>query len=325
MNGYTELNASERDAAFSLRPLTTGEVIDRTFALLRSHLWLFTGIALGPALVALLSNIGALILRHVLHLPVQAGVFTNSELAIFTVVSSIVTIAIYGSSQAASTSAVSAVYLGREATVRSSHEKSLEHWVRYPLLIMAQFVSAGWVTVAGYAALLGVVLGTKKLGMATNAPVLGLIFLLIVLSFPYSIYRYIKVSLAIPSAVVEDLPVRASLKRSKALLVDRKGRIFMVFLLMGILYMVLGVALTVVMSLAMRGQIKMIVAESVTILFTFIASAFLQPIGAISICLFYFDERVRREGFDIELMLQGVQVPSTALETLAPIDGSIEV
>jgi hypothetical protein len=175
MNSYTELNASERDAAFSLRPLTTGEVIDRTFGLFRRHFWLFTGIALGPALISLLSSICNLILRHSLQLPMQAGAFSNPELAISTVISSIMTIAIYGSSQAASTIAVSAVYLGRGATVKSSYEKSFGHWVRYPLLIMAQFVSAAWVTVAGYAVLLGVVLGTKKLGMAPNAPVLALI------------------------------------------------------------------------------------------------------------------------------------------------------
>jgi uncharacterized membrane protein len=172
--------------------------------------------------------------------------------------------------------------------------------------------------------LLGVVLGSKKLGMTTNAPILGLIIIVILLSFPYSIYRYIKISLAIPGAVVEGLPIRASLNRSEALLVDRKGRIFMVFLLMGILYMILGVALVITLTFAMRGQIKMIFAQIVTILSGFLASVLLQPIGAIGLCLFYFDERVRREGFDIEFMLQSVTAPPPGGEALTPLDHSIE-
>ena len=89
----------------------------------------------------------SLILQHVLHLPMQAGAFSNPKLAILTAISSIVTVAIYGSSQAASTFAVAAVYLGNEATVKSSYEKSFEHWARYSLLILARLVSAGWVTV----------------------------------------------------------------------------------------------------------------------------------------------------------------------------------
>jgi hypothetical protein len=324
MDGYPELHATDRHAAFSLRPLTTGEVIDRTLALFRRHFWLFTGIALGPALVSLLFSVFSLILRHILHLPMQTGAFSNPKLAILTVISSVVTLAIYGCSQAASTAAVSSVYLGNETTVKSSYKISFEHWVRYPLLILAQLVSAGWVTIVGYAMLLGMLLESKKLGMTTNAPIVGLIFIVILLSFPYSIYRYVKISLAIPGAVVEGLPIRASLKRSNALLVDRKGRIFMVFILMGILYMILGVALAITLSFAMRGQIKMIVAQIITLLSGFLASALLQPIGAIALCLFYFDERVRREGFDIEFMLQSVTASQSGGETLTPLDHSIE-
>jgi hypothetical protein len=78
------------------------------------------------------------------------------------------------------------------------------------------------------------------------------------------------------------------------------------------------------LTFAMRGQIKMIFAQIVTILSGFLASVLLQPIGAIGLCLFYFDERVRREGFDIEFMLQSVTAPPPGGEALTPLDHSIE-
>jgi hypothetical protein len=324
MDGYPEFHATDDAAAFQLRPLTTGEVFDRTFAVYRRHFWLFTAIALGPALVSLLSSICRLTLLHFLHLSAQTNDFFNPKLAIFAIISGILTLAIYGTSQAASTIAVSSVYLGRPATAKSSYQKSLEHWLRYPLLIIVQFLSAGWVTVVGYAVMMVVLVGGTKLGM-TSGLMIALVSVFLVLSFPYTVYRYIKVSLAIPASVVEDLPIRASLKRSKALLVDRKGRIFLVFLLLGVLYMILGAVLAIVMAAAVSGQIRMIVGQTIAILTTFVISALLQPIGAISFGLLYFDERVRREGFDIEFMLQSATARPVSEDTLAPIDGSIEV
>ncbi|MBV8672237.1 MAG: hypothetical protein JOZ33_02275, partial [Acidobacteriaceae bacterium] len=41
------------------------------------------------------------------------------------------------------------------------------------------------------------------------------------------------------------------------------------------------------------------------------------PIGAIAVCLFYFDERVRREGFDIEWMMNRI-APGTAVSDAPP-------
>jgi hypothetical protein len=42
----------------------------------------------------------------------------------------------------------------------------------------------------------------------------------------------------------------------------------------------------------------------------FIVTTLVGPIAAIGLCLFYFDERVRREGFDIEMLLRGASIPT---------------
>jgi len=62
---------------------------------------------------------------------------------------------------------------------------------------------------------------------------------------------------------------------------------------------------------------------------TFIVTTVVGPIAAIGLCLFYFDERVRREGFDIEMLLRNASpatvssdpysgVAVSGVETLAP-------
>lgn len=44
-------------------------------------------------------------------------------------------------------------------------------------------------------------------------------------------------------------------------------------------------------------------------LLTFITTSLLGPVGAIALCLFYIDERVRKEGFDVELLMLRVRLP----------------
>jgi hypothetical protein len=36
---------------------------------------------------------------------------------------------------------------------------------------------------------------------------------------------------------------------------------------------------------------------------SFLTSSLIGPVGAIALCLFYFDTRVRKEGFDIEALM----------------------
>src|SRR6201995_4214584 len=56
--------------AYELRPLTLGEVLDRTFSLYRSRFWLFCGIAASAAAVELLvAGTGRVILHHYTSTP----------------------------------------------------------------------------------------------------------------------------------------------------------------------------------------------------------------------------------------------------------------
>jgi hypothetical protein len=59
------------------------------------------------------------------------------------------------------------------------------------------------------------------------------------------------------------------------------------------------------------------VFEAIALVITFLSTAIVVPVAAIALCLFYIDERVRKEGFDLEVLLsRGATQPPPAPEEL---------
>jgi hypothetical protein len=56
-----------------------------------------------------------------------------------------------------------------------------------------------------------------------------------------------------------------------------------------------------------------VIAEIVRVVGDFILQVLIAPISAIALVLFYYDQRIRKEGFDIEWMMQqaGLTEPSS--------------
>jgi hypothetical protein len=65
------------------------------------------------------------------------------------------------------------------------------------------------------------------------------------------------------------------------------------------------------------------VAQGIILAVNFISTTLVGPIAAIGLCLFYFDERVRREGFDIEMLLRGASIDSPPAAT-DELDSSLD-
>jgi hypothetical protein len=71
---------------------------------------------------------------------------------------------------------------------------------------------------------------------------------------------------------------------------------------------------------ARHGSSGFLAVQLVTLAIGFVSSVLVSPIGAIALCLIYFDERVRREGFDIEfLMSRSAPAEEPAEETSAEV------
>jgi hypothetical protein len=146
---------------------------------------------------------------------------------------------------------------------------------------------------------------------ASGAALAIILFFGILASLVYGVIAYLRNSLALPAAVVEDLGVRASMRRSKALATGRTGRIFLLILLVYALWMIAGVIQVPLALLLVRSHAAQYFALQATMLaVSFIATSLVGPVAAIGLCLFYFDERVRREGFDIDVLLRGASVSS---------------
>ena len=295
---------------YQIRPLSTGEVLDRTISLYGGNFWLCTGIASLSALVSLLSGASRLIYLQVYHLSPLTSFMNSVPIALITIFWGLIAVLAYGLSHAALTWGLGCTYLGRAATLGGALSVVRRHVWRYPGLVILQWVVAGWPTIAAYVVMAvggGVLAARGGNSAVPGAIVIGIGALLVLVSFPFSILRYLRLALSMPASVLEDLAIRPALQRSRALLPDRKGRVFVIFLLAGALYLPLSTVAGVMALMSVRGAVSFIATQATTLLLTFASALLIQPLFSAAFVVLYYDERVRREGFDIQFMMSEAQ------------------
>jgi hypothetical protein len=307
-------NSPVPQALFDLRPLSTGELLDRTFQIYRLRFSLFAGLAVLPAGVSVVTQ--AVRLWYAAH----QSVHTHQGADLYRVqiitgalalISAVISLILYGITQAATTWAVSAVYLGDSASITAAFAVAGKHWFRYTLIVLRQIWTGFWLPFALIAVGVALQLANRHSVKANVGA--GFLYLAAFFTLIYAIWAYIRVSLAVPAAVVESLGVRASLKRSKQLLIDRKTRVLLLFIFLFALYLVIGAIQTPLALIALRSRgAQAFVTHAISLSLSFVTGTLVGPIGAIAICLFYIDERVRREGFDIEWMMTKIAPAAAA-------------
>jgi hypothetical protein len=312
---------AQTTAGYDLRPLSTGEVLDRTFQLYRSRIALFASLAALPAAVSFISGaIQAFALQGERTFPNGRHLVVNTHPWItvaISVVAGLIYFALYGITQAATTWAVSEIYLGNPAALSSAWRAVSGRWFRYILVVLRQYWSIFWLPLiffTGSIVSIAANRANRNLGLTI---VVGVLMFLGFAALIYSAYVALRVSLAIPASVLEGLGPNAAVHRSIALLPERKVRIFLLWLLVVAMGFVVGIVVSPLALIAVTSH----GAERYALQMTSLAASFLSrlligPVGAIGLCLFYFDERVRHEGFDIEfLMLRaGGPPPNPAVE-----------
>ena len=304
----------------NLRPMTLGEILDRTAQLYRSHFWLFAGIASvysGALLLLSLAQIGVteyLRAHHLLSfLAVATGVGILVQLFVMFVVG--------GIAVAANNRAVGWVHLGEPATMRGAYASILPRTGRY-LWLMTIIWLVLWTPLGlaygGYSAALyhwtgHASLATLQTGVAapnqqtvvTALLVTACFGLVAVVALAYAVVMGLRYALAIPACVVEDLKARGAIGRSIVLSKGSRGRIFVLGLLVVIIQLGL-VGITqlafIVMSVKAHGELTAGV-RVVQQLVAFLTNTFIGPMYATGLTLFYYDQRVRKEGYDIEWMM----------------------
>jgi len=317
--GATGAGQEQRGPRYDLRPLSTGEVLDRTFQLYRSHFLLFVGLALLPAAVSTVTNAAKLVLvRYPGTAHSGAPAWALMLAGVLSIIGGLLALVVYGITEAATIWAMSAVYLGEPASIKSAYKVAFKHWFRYTLVKLRQIWTAMWLPMVLFIAAFSVAgVVARHRGIGSSTLVIAL-FVLAFISLIYGLWAYLRVSMAVPAAVVESLKVGAAMRRSKQLLVSRKFRILLLFLLMAALYIVVGMVESPLLILAVRSRgAQAFATRAIQLGVNFVAGTLIAPVGAIGVCLFYFDERVRREGFDIEWMM-GKLAPAEAAATDLP-------
>ncbi|MGA2673433.1 MAG: glycerophosphoryl diester phosphodiesterase membrane domain-containing protein [Terracidiphilus sp.] len=315
----------------NLRPLTLGEILDRTAQLYRENFLLFAGIFAvycGVALVLNLLLIGVGVLLRTLH---WTGALTWT-----TVVSSgvvmLILFLLFGAAVAAISRAVAWVHLGEPATIRSAYSSTLPRLGRY-LWLMTITAFVVWTPLAvlyggyfGVLAYYGKAFGPQAGAAAQQAAainpqsatiflVASLVFILLLIPVGvYTVLMGLRYAMALPACVVENLKARKALRRSIDLSKGARGRIFVLGLLIGVIKIGMVSVTQVFIFIAVfkhHGQIGPGLSALSQII-AFFTNTFLGPIYATGITLFYYDQRVRKEGYDIEWMMQaaGLTVPA---------------
>lgn len=318
--------------AIQLRPLSLGEILDRTAELYRNHFLLFAGISAvfaGAMLLIQMLHLGALVLLG--YPTAVTGLEWTTATA--TVVESLAVLLIAGLSIVANNRAVSWVYLGQPTTIRDAAASILPRVRRY-LWLMTMTAFRAWAPLAVlYVAMFAIVLSMLPKGFLTNPAVaesvgaqnpgglitagLGMLVLapLFFLGLIYGVWMSLRYSLAMPACVVEELTAGQSLKRSIQLSEGSRGRIFVLGLLVYAVRMLLGILLGfpfVAFTIKHPGQPIPITLLAIQQVVTFLISTFIGPIYSTGLTLFYYDQRVRKEGYDIEMMMHAAGLTATA-------------
>ena len=312
-----------------LRPLSTGEVLDRTFALYRRRFWLFAGIGAVPAVVLTLSSITRLIVAAYEHLPIGltpgaapsavAGAMGGMlQMQIYFLPATLLFLVAYGISHAATVDAVGNITRGLTASIADSYKAVRGRWLRWSGIALRQLWSAMWPATAAIILMTFSIPFLSHLGSLVSGLVVFVGSILIIAGLVLGILNFLRNALATPVGASEDLGVNASLRRSKRLVAGRKGRIFLALLLVYVLQMVAGgIQIPFVMIAATSRGAEHILMLAIELVVGFIAVTLVSPVASIALCLIYVDERVRREGYDIELLMQRSFAP---VQAAAPVD-----
>ncbi len=315
-----------------LRPMSTGQVLDHTFALYRNNFFLFAGIAtVGPAasVIFQLITVGANVTS-----PFGARMAPGTKLGVGTGVAAIMSILLgyaimlagIAISHAATVKAVAAVHLGRETSVIGAYKAlwgrmmSLFGTCVLILLLMAAAIIA--VTIVLVPVFIGIAALGRSAPLSRDAGlIVGFLFVIAVfgLIFAAMTFVYVRYALAIQACMVEGLGPVASLRRSAFLSKGGRWRVVGIYLVFALLAAILGLGFTELAKGAGGFLHNRIAAAVLVYLAGFIAGSITGPLATIGLSLLYYDERVRKEAFDLQLMMSSLDVPGLPIAAPAQI------
>jgi hypothetical protein len=323
----------------ALRPMSTSQVLDRTFFLYRNNFVLFAGIAIITPALRLIALLVQLKFLGAMVMPQQPEAMTPQffqEIAVRAIIGGVSGTIVYliGTALASSATAyaVSMVHLGKTTTIAESYRKVKPIFFKIlRLLCLVVFFSFGPL-ILSYVLLFGVGFlattmakgGGQQMALAVTMLGVGLISLFgILASLVWMIYVFCRYAFAVPACTLEKLPASSSLARSRFLTDGAKWSVAGLVTLTLIMSAVVAYALEVPALLVNGGSLIPSAKNQLTMLTSvwiyiaqFLAGTITGPITTIALVLMYYDRRVRKEAFDIQLMMEAVG-QQTQIQTAA--------
>lgn len=311
-----------------LRPLGLGEILDRIFQIYRSRFQIFIGIAAVGAGINLVGRaIKVAVDRSIIgghaSKPIAGAFFGLSTFVNIGIAILAVSLVI-----AATAVVVSDLYSDKQPGIALAYSTVRPHWFRLvalsviafliaciPLVVIGMAMAGG---IAAFPALRAPASPLRSLFIAT----IGIGFLLALIISCWLGLRY---SLSLPASALEDLPLGKSLHRSALLSRKTRGRIFVMALVIAVIQYVLILGLMIPGLILLRGapgrfSIGLTIYNLISIS---VLNTLMMPLYGIGLTLFYFDSRIRKEGYDIERLMDtgarsaGIPATSSSAEELA--------
>jgi hypothetical protein len=287
-----------------LRPLSTSEILDRTFHLYRNHFWTFVGIAAIPQLLILPLTLGGAALamrRNYLWSPL----LTMAGYLLFYVVIFL--------SQAPTVVAVSNLLTQKPAGIGSSFKGAGKSLLRVCWIVFLLYLASGTI-LGGGGTLIALIIGA--IAAVSNAAVTAAAALALTVPALYFVLRWmLGWALIIPATVLEGGGFLSSMRRSLHLSKGSRWRLFVIYFLMGIFGFVVALLVEFLLMLAtaflrIRDPRMMSgVFQAVWAICIFVSTSLVGALATIALSLVYYDQRVRKEAFDLQLMMATLESP----------------
>lgn len=294
------------------RSMSVGEWLDATFSLYRRNFVLIASISavvqIPYALLTLLlyevTGLGAFVrspfgsVNTTTLTPAQAQALLNSLVGVLAVSAGLLiltAVVVLPLGEAATTRAVSDRYLDRKTTLQAAYRAALG---RLGSLIMMSLILAGaYLACVAAVVLLVILFAAIGAGSAGGA----IAILAGIALIPALIIVVVRTVIAAPAIVIERVSGWRGLKRSWHLVGGRFWPTFGRILLLGLISGIISSVVTAIFELPGSA-----IDPSNTFIFSQVASGiaavFVGPITYIGVTLLYYDARIRKEGFDIEML-----------------------
>ncbi len=293
-----------------LRPLRVTELLDTVFSLYRRNFWLFVAIvAIVQVPYQVLDDLLSLTLPHTVPVATVGHPLTSAqtkvslhdvtlELLVAAILLILVVALVVPLQTASFTKAVSDRFLDRQTTAAECYRFAVRRWAA---LVVLGLIYLGLAVGALMVLFILVVLLLLLLGGAGAA--LGVLLGLALLVVGFLVY--VRLLVASPALVLEGASPWEAIRRSWSLTQGHAGRAFGVLVSLFLVEILITILLGVVVGVP-AGLVGITSGAGIAIrdVGTLVIGVLVAPILAAGITLLYFDLRVRKEAFDLELLTQ---------------------